>query len=70
MGNNPNQSSMKIQSIKKKNLIISNQVLIANEFNKYFSSIGQSKAEAIPEIDKDLSEFLPPPNMQGWAKFC
>jgi len=54
MGNKPNQSSIKIDSIKKENLIISDQVIIANEFNNYFSSIGQSKAEAIPKIDKDL----------------
>ena len=46
MGNKPNHSSMKINSIKKENLIISDQVIIANEFNKYFSSTGQ--AEAIP----------------------
>ena len=39
--------SKKIDSIKKENLIISDQVLIANEFNKYFSSICQSKAKAI-----------------------
>ena len=36
MGNKPNPSSMKIYPIKKENLIISDQVLIANEFNKYF----------------------------------
>ena len=47
MGNKPNQSSMKIDSIKKENLIISDQVIIANGFNKYFSSIGLSQAEAI-----------------------
>ena len=69
MGNKPNQSSIKIDSIKKENLIISDQVLIANEFNKYFSSIGQSKAEAIPKIDKDFSEFLPPPSMHSFAYF-
>jgi len=50
MGNKPNQSSMKIDSIKKENLIIPDQVIIANKFNKYFPSIGQSKAEAIPKI--------------------
>ena len=46
MRNKPNQSSMKIDSINKEQLIISDQVLITNEFNKYFSSIGQCKAEA------------------------
>ena len=60
MGNKPNQSSMKIDSIKKENLIISDQVIIANGFNKYFSSIGLSQAEAIPKVDKDFSEFFPP----------
>ena len=63
MGNKPNQSSMKIDFIKKENLIISDQVLITNEFNKYFSSNGQCKAEAIHKIDNDFSEFLPPPFM-------
>ena len=42
---------MKIDSIKNENLIISDQVIIANEFNKYFLSNGQSKAEAIPEVE-------------------
>ena len=46
MGNKPNQSLMKIDSIKKENLVISDQVIIANEFNKYFSSIGQSRIYA------------------------
>ena len=69
MGNKPNQSSMKIDSIKKENLIISDQVIIANEFNKYFSSIGQSKAEAIPKVDKDFSEFLPAPSIHYFAYF-
>ena len=69
MGNKPNQSLMKIDSIKKENLIISDQVIIANEFNKYFSSIGQSKAEAIPKIDKDFSEFLPPSSIHSIAYF-
>ena len=36
MGNKPNQSLMKIDSIKKENLVISDQVIITNEFNKYF----------------------------------
>jgi len=63
MGNKPNPSSVKIYPIKKENLIISDQVLIANEFYKYFSSIGQSKAEALFKvIDKDFSEFFPPPS--------
>ena len=43
MGNKPNQSSMKIDFIKKENLIISDQVLITNEFNKYFSSMANVK---------------------------
>jgi len=34
MGNRPNQSSMKIDSINKENLIISDQVIIAKAFNK------------------------------------
>ena len=46
MGNKPNQSLMKIDSIKKENLVISDQVIITNEFNKYFSSIGQSRIYA------------------------
>ena len=65
----PNQSSMKIDSIKKENLIISDQVLIANEFNKYFSTIGQSKAEANPKVDKDFSEFLPSLSVHSFACF-
>ena len=69
MGNKPNQSSMKIDSIKKENLIISDQVIIANEFNKYVSSIGQSKAEAIPKVDKDFSKFFPPSSMHSFAYF-
>ena len=69
MGNKPNQSSIKIDSIKTENSIISDQVIIANEFNKYFSSIGQSKAEAIPKIDKDFSEFLPPSSIQSFSYF-
>ena len=69
MGNKLNQSSMKIDSIKKENLIISDQVIIANEFNKYFSFIGQSKAEAIPKVNKDFSEFLPTPYMHFFAYF-
>jgi len=43
--------SIKLDFINKENLIISDQVIIAKEFNKYFSSIGQSKAEAIPKIE-------------------
>ena len=43
MGNKPNQSSMKIDSIKKENLIISDQVFIANEFNKYFHLLANLK---------------------------
>ena len=61
MRNKPNQSSMKIDSINKEQLIISDQVLITNEFNKYFSSIDQCKAEAFHKVDNDFSEFLPPP---------
>ena len=64
MGNKPNQSLMRIESIKKENLIISDQVIISNEFNKYF----WSKAEAIPQVDKDFSEF-PPPCMHSFANF-
>ena len=63
MRNKPNQSSMKIDSINKEQLIISDQVLITNEFNKYFSSIGQCKAEAFHKVDNDFSEFLPLPFM-------
>ena len=37
---------MKIYFIKKENLIISNKVVIANEFIKYLSSIDYSKAES------------------------
>ena len=69
MEDKPNQSSMKIDSTKKENLIISDQVIIANEFNKNFSSIGQSKAEVIPKIEKDFSKFLPPPSMHSFAYF-
>ena len=60
---------MKIDSFKKKHLIISDQVLIANELNKCFSSIGQSKAEAFPKTDKDFSEFLSPPAKHCFACF-
>ena len=63
MGNKPNRSSMKIDSIKKE------KVIIANEFNKYVSSIGQSKEVAIPKIDKDVLESLPPPSMHFFAYF-
>ena len=63
----------KYDSIKKENLIISNQVNQAfywdNEFNKYSLSIGQSKAEAIPKVDKDFSEFLPPSSIHSCAYF-
>ena len=69
MENKPNQSSIKIDFIKKKNLIISDQVIIANEFNKYLLSIGQSKAEAIPKVDKDFSKFIPPSSMHSFAYF-
>ena len=58
-----------IDSIKKENLIISDQVIIANKFNKYFSSYGQSKAEAIHKVDKDFSEFLPPSSIHSFACF-
>ena len=63
----------KYDSIKKENLIISNQVNQAfywdNEFNKYSLSIGQSKAEAVSKIDKDFSEFLPPSSIHSFAYF-
>ena len=64
MEDQPNQSSIKIDFIKKENLSISDQVIIANEFNKYFLSIGQSKAEAIPKVIKIFpNSFRPPPSI-------
>ena len=58
-----------LKNSKKGTLIISDQVVIANEFNNYFSSIGQSKAEVIPKIDKGFSKFLSPPSMHSFADF-
>ena len=49
--------------------MFSPRVKISNEFNKYFSSIGQSKAEAIPKVDKDFLEFLPPLSLHSFAYF-
>ena len=69
MGNKPNQSSVKIDSFQKEKLIITDQVIIANTFNKYFSSYGQSKAIAIHKVDKDFSEFLPPSPTHSFACF-
>jgi len=67
MRNKPNQSSMKLIPSKRKTS--SFNCYCANEFNKYFSSIGQSKAEVIPKIEKDFSKFLPPPSMHSFAYF-
>ena len=43
MGNKPNQSSVKIDSFQKEKLIITYQVIIANEFNKYFHLLANLK---------------------------
>ena len=58
--NLPNKSN-RIDKIIIDNTTITDSVQIANAFNSYFSNIGPSIANQIPQPSKHFSDFLPPP---------
>ena len=48
LGNGSHNNSANIEYLEVNNTKVTDNVQIANEFNKYFSSIGQVKADNIP----------------------
>ena len=47
--------------------VINDPQLIADEFNKYFSSIKHSIASKLPKSNTDFSEYIPIPCSQSFG---
>lgn len=51
----------KISKIIVNDIPITDDVLIANNFNEYFSNIGPALADSLPMTDNNFEDYLPPP---------
>ena len=69
LGNGSHNNSANIEYLEVNNTKVTDNVQIANEFNKYFSSIGQVKADNIPYTNKRFQDFLPPPSQNSFVFF-
>ena len=67
LGNKNDKDNKNIKSIKKKLYPSSDQVLIADEFNKYFSVVGLIKVEGLPQEYKSFTKFPHPPSLNTFA---
>lgn len=60
------KKSNKISKIIVHGETLTNNIKIANAFNTYFSSIGPSLSNSMPESPNHFSDFLPPPNAHSF----
>ena len=59
---NKSKQKSHITKIKSDNIFIEDPQTLANEFNFYFSHIGQNLARNIPHTDSKFYDFLGMPN--------
>lgn len=66
LGRNKNNNGV-LDKVEVDGKVINDPQLIADEFNKYFSSIGQSIASKLPKSNTDFSEYIPIPCPQSFG---
>ena len=58
LGKNKSQNSQKVDSLSLNREMVTDQISIANNFNKFFTSKGQTNANNIPLSNKNLKSTL------------
>ena len=60
----PTQKRSGIQNVKVNGVLVEDKLIMAENFNEYFSNIGSNLSKAIPECSKSFNDFLKEPNQK------